>query len=75
MEADTIKHAEMKEKNKRIVQENEKTSRNQTTEQTSYQRDEYLGCLPCMILGIILEVNEGRTLSNEPENQKTHDYA
>ena len=31
-EADTLKHAEMKEKNKRLIhQENKKTSRNQTT--------------------------------------------
>ena len=37
LEADTIKHAEMKEKNeKRILHENEKTTRNQITSQKSH---------------------------------------
>ena len=39
LEADTIKHAKMKEKIlKRIPQENEETIRNQTTEQKSHKK-------------------------------------
>ena len=42
-EADTIKHAEMNEKNnEKLPQESEKTG-NQTTLQKSHQRDKYLG--------------------------------
>ena len=40
METDTIKQVEMKEKlQKRILQKNEKTTRNQTVQQKSHQRN------------------------------------
>ena len=57
LEADTIKQVEMREK-KRILQENEKTTQNQTTLQKPHQRDEYLSCPPCKILGTILKVDK-----------------
>ena len=37
--------------------------------------DKYLGCPSREIIGIILKVNEKRTLTNRPENKKTHDDA
>ena len=62
LEAETTKQAEMKEKKKkRISQENEKISRSLTTEQKFHQNDKNLGCFPCKKLGTILKVNEGRT--------------
>ena len=65
LEADTIKQVEMKEKNyKRVSQESEKTTRNQTTWQKSHQRDKYLGCPPRKILGMILKEDEGITSTN-----------
>ena len=76
VEADAIKQAEMKEKkNKRVSQENEKTTPNQTIWQKSHQRDKNLGCPTRKILGTILEVDEERTLTNEPENKKSNDNA
>ena len=57
------KKVERMEKNKeRVSQENKETTRNQTVERKSHQRDKRLGFFfPCKILGIILEVDEGRT--------------
>ena len=49
---DNIKHAELKEK---ILQENDKIARNQTTELKSLQRDKYLDCPTSKILGTILK--------------------
>ena len=43
---------------KRIPQEDEKTTRNQTTQQKPHQSDKYLGCAPRKILGTILNVDE-----------------
>ena len=47
--------------------------------QGNYLKPNYIissmGCPPCKILGTILEVNEGRTSTNEPENKKAHDDA
>ena len=51
----------MKEKK---PQKNEKTTRDQTTSQKSYQRDKHLGYSSRRILGTILEVDEGRTATN-----------
>ena len=57
---------------KRVHQENEETSENQTIEQKSNPRDKHRGCPPCQILGTILEEDE-RTSAKGPENRKTHD--
>ena len=47
LEADTIKQVEMKEKiKKRVYQENQKATWDETIWQESYQRDKYLGCDP-----------------------------
>ena len=59
---------------KRIPQENEKITRNQTISQKSHQRNKYLGCPPRKVLGNILKVDK-RTSTNEPENEKTHNDA
>ena len=64
-----------KKKIKRVSQENEKTTRNETTWQKSHQRDKYLGCLPRKMLGIILKVDERRTSTNWPQKKKTHNDA
>ena len=61
LEANTIKHAEMKEK--RIPQENEEATRNQTTSQKSYHK----------ILEAILKVDERKASTNGPEKNKTND--
>ena len=62
LEGDTIKHAEMKEKlKKRIPQENEKTTRNQTTLQEFHQRDKYLDCPPYKLLKTIIKMDERKT--------------
>ena len=37
--------------------------------------DKYMGFPPCKILGTILEVNQRRSQTNEPENKKTRDHA
>ena len=49
---------------KRIPQENEKTTQNQTTKQKSHQRDKHLVT--------ILKMDGKRTSTNGPENKKTH---
>ena len=41
---------------KRVPQENEKTTQNQTVLQKPHQRDKHLGCPPCKILGTIFNV-------------------
>ena len=64
LEDNAIKHVEMKEKIKRILQKNEITARNQTTWQISHQRD----CPPSKIFGVILKVDKGRTSTNGQEN-------
>ena len=58
--ADIIKQVEMKNY-KRISQENEKATRNQTILQEPNKRDKYLGCPPGKIFESILEVNQRRT--------------
>ena len=54
---------------------NEKISQNQPLQQKSYQRDKHLSCPPCKILGTILEMYEGGTSTNGPEDKKDNDYA
>ena len=51
---------------------NEKTSRKQTLQQESYQKNKHLGFPPCKILGTILQINKRRTSINGPEKKKTH---
>ena len=64
------------EKNlKRVSQENEKTTRNQTIEKKVHQRDKHQPCPPRKILGIIFNAEKGRTSTNGSENKKTHDNA
>ena len=75
LETTTIRQADMKEKWKRIPQENEKTIRNQTVLLKSHQRDKHLSCPPRKTLGIILKVDEGKISTNVPKNKKTHDDA
>ena len=70
LEADTIKQAEMKEKNKkRVLQTNEKMSQNQSLQQKSHQRDEHLSSPPCKILETILKMNKVGTQTNWPVYQ------
>ena len=38
-------------------------------------KGKHLGCLFCKILGTILEIDEGKTLTNGPENKKVNDDA
>ena len=54
---------------KRVSQTNEKTSRNQTLQQESNQRDKHLAGLPCKIL----EIDTWRTIG--PEDKKFNDDA
>ena len=64
----------MKEKNKkRVPQTNKKTSRNQTLQQKSHQRNKQLSCPPCKILGTILKMDMGRTQTNGSEDKKVDD--
>ena len=58
LEADTIKQDQMKEKIKKVSQENQKAIRDKTIWQKSYQRNKYLGCTPRKIFGTILEVDQ-----------------
>ena len=51
--------------------ENKEASRNKNLLQKSHQKDTYMGCTPCKILGTILIVDEGRTSTNGPEGKKT----
>ena len=75
-EADTNIKAEMKEKiRKEYPLTNKKDSQNQDLQQKSLQRNKHLGCPPCKILGTILEMDEGRTSTNGPEDKKTNDDA
>ena len=41
----------------------------------SHHRDKRQGCILCQVLEAILEVEEGGTSRNGPENKKTHDNA
>ena len=62
LEADTIKQVELKEKNLKIVsQENEKTTRNQTVQQESHRRDKHLGCFLVRYSGLFFEVDVEKT--------------
>ena len=58
-------------KNWKIPQEDEKSTRNQTTSQKSHQRDKYQSCLLRKTFEPILKVDE-RTSTNGPD-KKTHD--
>ena len=75
LEVDTIKQVGMKEKIKKVSQENKKTTQNQIMSQKSHQRSKHLGCFPCQMLRMILKVNKGRTSTNLPENKKTNNDA
>ena len=72
LEANTIKQAEKK---KIVSLTNGKTARNQTLQQKSHQREKHSNCLPCKILGTILEMDEGKTSTNRLEDKKTIDDA
>ena len=56
---------------KRVFQQSKETSRNQTVLLKFHQRDKYLGCPLCKILGTILEMNKG-TSTNGPESKETY---
>ena len=58
---------------KRVSQSNKKTSWNQVLQQGSHQRDKPQGCPPNKILGTTLEMDQGRTPTNGPEDKKTND--
>ena len=51
-------------------QENEETNRNQTIHKKFHQKIKHLGIPLRKILATILEVDDGRTLRNGPENKK-----
>ena len=74
LEAGPTKQSDMKKFLERVSQKSEKTTRNQTI-CLSHQRDKHQGCPACKILRAILEVDEGRSSTNELENKKTHDDA
>ena len=59
LEVDTIKQEEMKEKIKKSTSDGREISRRPSS-----------GYLPRKIFGTILEMDEGRTSANEPENKK-----
>ena len=62
LETDTIKQVKTKEKiKKRISQENEKTTWNQTILQEPYKRDKHLGYPLRKIFGTIFEMDEEKT--------------
>ena len=66
----------MKEKNlERVSQTNKRTSQNQAQPQKSHQISSHQGCVLRGILGTILEMNEGRTSTNRPQDKKTNDDA
>ena len=76
LKVDTINLVEMKEKIKKPeTQENEKTTRNQTILQEAHKQNKHLGYPRRKILRNILEVDDGRTSTNRPENKKTNDDA
>ena len=75
LEADTIKHAEMKENIFKIPQENDKATQNQTISQESHQSHIHLGRSLRKILRTILKVDEGRISTNGLENKETIDDA
>ena len=54
------KERKTKQNKKRIFQKNQNITRDKTLLQELCQRNKYLGCLPCRILGTILEVNQRR---------------
>ena len=56
LEEDTLKQAEIKEKNmKRIPPKNDKASRSQALQKKSHQMDKYQGCPTYKILGPFLK--------------------
>ena len=55
---------------KRASQKNQKITRNKTLEQEPCQRDKYLGCPPCKILGTILEVDREELKQMEQRTRK-----
>ena len=55
-----------------MTQTNGKGSRNPTQLQESHHSDKHQDCLPCKILGTILEIDEGRSSANRPKNKKAY---
>ena len=70
-------HQKSRDERKKLksISQIEETTRNQIISQKCNERDKHLKCPSRKILGIILNVNEGRTSTNDPENNKTHDDA
>ena len=69
LETNTIKQAEMKEKNdKRVLQTNTETPRNQRNKHSPniHQRNKHLASPSRKILGTILKTDKGGTQTNEP---------
>ena len=59
LKVDSIKQSEMKEKNKKRVQQtNERASRNQVLQPKSHHRDKHLGSPPCKILETVLKIDK-----------------
>ena len=58
LEADTIKQVQMKDM---IRKENAKTTRDKNLQQKPHQRNKYLGCGPCQILGTLSQVDQRGT--------------
>ena len=54
-------------------QTNEKYTCNQARQQESHKKVKHLGCPPCKIIGTILEIDDGRTSTNEQEDKKVND--
>ncbi len=63
----------MKEKVRKVLQTNEKVSRNEALKLKSHQKDKHLGSLPCKILGTILKTYERGTQTKCPEDKKVDD--
>ena len=62
LEADTVKQVQLKDTTqKRISQENEKTTQDKTLQQKPHQRNKYLGCAPSQILGTLSQVDQRGT--------------
>ena len=65
-----IKQAELKEKILKVYLRRMRILETKLYSRNHFKRDKHLYRFPCKILRTILEMDEGRTLTNEPENKK-----
>ena len=72
---DTIKDVGQKFKERVLQKKQESFPKLSSAKKKSHQRDKHLGSPPKKILKTILKMDQGRTPTNGPNQEKINDYA